>query len=132
MRDRPLRVNGGNGSGNLIGSSAVPFLDVAAFASPAAYTYGNTPRTGVFSLAGPSGYDEDISLKRTFNLRESLKLAFQADAIDVFNFVNFGGPNLSITSTGFGKITNQRTHRGCCSFPPGFRSEWQLCLPNSA
>jgi len=103
----PVRINGGYGSGNLIGSGAVPFLNVAAFASPAAYTYGNTPRTGVFGLAGPSGYDEDISLKRTFTLRENLKFAFQADAINVFNFVNSGGPNLSITSTGFGKITSQ-------------------------
>ncbi len=103
----PVRINGGYGSGNLIGAGAVPFLNVAAFTSPAAYTYGNTPRTGVFGLTGPSAYNEDLSLKRTFDLHEHLKIAFQVDAINLFNFVNFGGPNLSITSAAFGKITSQ-------------------------
>lgn len=102
-----VRINGGYGSGNLIGANAVSFLNAAAFASPAAYTYGDTPRTGVFGLAGPGGYNEDLSLKRVFDLRESMKIAFQVDAINVFNFVNFGGPNLSITSTAFGRITSQ-------------------------
>ncbi|MBS1855806.1 MAG: TonB-dependent receptor [Acidobacteria bacterium] len=103
----PVRINGGYGSGNLIGAGAVPFLNVAAFASPAAYTYGNTPRTGVFGLAAPGGYDEDVSLARTFTIHEKFKLGIRADAINVLNFVNFGGPNLSITSAGFGKITSQ-------------------------
>lgn len=60
-----------------------------------------------FGIAGPSGYDEDLSLKRDFGIHETLKLALQVDAINIFNFVNFNAPNLSITSTGFGKITSQ-------------------------
>jgi hypothetical protein len=103
----PVRINGGYGSGNLIGGNAATFLDVKAFVSPAAYTYGNTPRTGVFGLTLPSGYQEDVSVKRIFKLRERLNLGFQADAINVFNFVNFGGPNTSITSAAFGRITSQ-------------------------
>ena len=102
-----IRINGGYGSGNLIGANATTFLDSAAFVSPAAYTYGNTPRVGVYGLALPGGHNEDLSLKRSFKLRESLALAFQVDAINVFNFVNFSGPNTSITSAGFGRITSQ-------------------------
>ena len=101
------RINGAYGSGNLIGSNTVTYLDAGAFASPAAYTYGNTPRTDVLGISMPSGYNEDVSLKRVFPIRERLKFAFQVDAINVFNFVNFSAPNTSITSNAFGKITSQ-------------------------
>lgn len=32
---------------------------------------------------------------------------FEVDAINIFNFVNFGAPDLSITSTAFGRVTGQ-------------------------
>ena len=41
----PVRINGSYGSGNLSGSNTTAFLTVGAFVNPAAYTYGNTPRT---------------------------------------------------------------------------------------
>ena len=103
----PVRINGGYGSGNLLGSNTTTFLDVKAFVSPAAYTYGTTPRTAVDGITLPGSYGQDVSLKRTFPIRERVHFIFQADAINVFNFVNFSGPNLSITSSAFGKITSQ-------------------------
>ena len=105
-----VRINGGYGSGNLLGANTVTYLNVNAFASPPAYTYGNTPRTGVFGITVPGAYNQDISLKRSFRIRESVKFAFQADAINILNFVNFANfaaTNLSITSSSFGKITSQ-------------------------
>jgi hypothetical protein len=98
----PVRINGAYGSGDV--RSAV-YLDINAFKNPAAFTYGTTPRTGVFGLRGPSNSNENVSLRREFAIHESWKLTFVADALNVFNWVRFGMPNLSITSTSFGKIT---------------------------
>src|SRR5689334_24901908 len=80
-------------------------LDKNAFVSPAAFTYGNTPRTNVLGLHNPNTYTESLSLRREFQLRENVKLAFQADAFNPFNWVVFAGPTIAITSSSFGKIT---------------------------
>ncbi|MBZ5623399.1 MAG: hypothetical protein LAQ69_32445 [Acidobacteriia bacterium] len=98
----PVRINGAYGSGDV--RSAV-YLDVNAFKVPAAFTYGTTPRTGAYNLRGPSNSNENVSLRRDFIIRENWKLTFVADALNVFNWVRFAAPNLTITNTSFGKIT---------------------------
>ena len=101
------RINGEYGSGNLLGSNTTAYLDRNAFVSPAAYTYGNTPRTGAYGLSNPSYWGEDLSLKRKFPIREKIALQFQADVLNAFNITMFAAPSLNITSTAFGKITSQ-------------------------
>jgi hypothetical protein len=103
----PVGINGSYGSGDLLGANAPAFLDKNAFASPAAFAYGNTPRTLAFGLRNPARYNQDLSLRRDFAIREGLTFRLQADAINAFNVVNFSGPNLTITSSNFGKITAQ-------------------------
>jgi hypothetical protein len=103
----PVRINGGWGNGNLIGSNATVFLNKNAFVSPTSYTYGNTPRTNVFGIQNPGTYDQDISLKREFAIHELVKLAVQADAFNAFNLVTFAAPSTNITSSNFGKISSQ-------------------------
>ena len=97
-----VRINGDYGSGDV---RSTPYLSKAAFQSPAAFTYGNTPRTGVFGIRGPSNYNESMSLKREIKIHENWKFAIQADAINVFNFTRFASPNLNITASNFGLIT---------------------------
>src|SRR5439155_24237965 len=99
-------INGGYGSGDLSGANAPAYLDKNAFVSPAPFTYGNTPRTNVLGLTNPNTFTESLSLRREFQIRESVKLAFQADALNPFNWVVFAGPNINITSSSFGKITS--------------------------
>ena len=103
----PVRINGDYGSGDLLGPNPPSFLDRNAFAAPAAYTYGNTPRTMVFGLLNPPSYNQNVSLRREFFIRESLRLVFQADSLNVFNLVNFGNPATGINSANFGRITSQ-------------------------
>ena len=103
----PVRINGKYGSGALVGGTTVPYLNVNAFISPAAYTYGNTPPVGVDGLHAPATYNQDLNLRREFELPKHLVFRFQADAFNVFNLVNFSAPNISITSANFGKITGQ-------------------------
>jgi hypothetical protein len=104
---RSVRINGGWGSGNVLGLNATTYLDVHAFASPAPYTHGTASRMAVFGVTLPGSHSQDLSLRRTVPITEKVHLVFEADAINVFNFVNFGTPNLTITSSGFGKITSQ-------------------------
>ena len=99
------RINGAFGSGDLLGSNPPAFLDKNAFASPAAFTYGDTPRTGAYGLSNPALYGQDLSLKRNFPIHESIALALQVDAINAFNIVTFAAPALNVTSANFGKIT---------------------------
>ena len=99
----PVRINGDYGSGDV---RSTTYLDVNAFKNPAPYTYGTTPRTGVFGLRGPSNSNENLSLRKEFALHENWKLAFVADALNVFNWVRFGLPSVTITNTSFGKITS--------------------------
>ena len=101
----PVRINGPYGSGDLLGANPPAFLDKNAFVSPAAFTYGNTPRIGAYGLYNPALFGQDLSLKRNFPIRESIALAFQVDAINAFNIVMFAAPATNITSSNFGRIT---------------------------
>jgi hypothetical protein len=94
-------------SDGFVSKIAGVFLDKNTFVSPAAYAYGNTPRTNVYGIQNPGTHDEDISLKREFPIRENLKVAIQADAFNVFNLVTFAAPSTSVTSSNFGKISAQ-------------------------
>jgi len=102
-----VRINGAWGSGNLLGANTTAFLDRNAFVSPAAFTYGNTTRTGAAGLYNPPFFAQDFSLKRRFPIRENIALQFQVDAFNLFNITMFSAPALNITSSNFGKITSQ-------------------------
>lgn len=105
----PVRINGGWGHGNVntAVANATPFIDVNAFISPAAFTYGNTPATGAYGLRNPHFLNQDLSLSRNFQVRENLRVGFGADSFNLFNNVRFGGINTNITSASFGKVTSQ-------------------------
>jgi hypothetical protein len=102
-----VRINGSYGSGDLLGSAPPSFVDRSAFMSPAAFTYGDTPRTLAHGLRNPSSFNQSMSLRRVFVLHENWKLALQADALNVFNGVDFSNPNTTITSANFGRISGQ-------------------------
>jgi hypothetical protein len=102
-----VRINGNYGTGNANSSSPTVYLNKAAFADPAPYTVGNTPRTAPFGLRAQGVWDEDLSLRREFNVTERLKFSLQADAFNVFNNVYFSAPTTNIDSASFGAVTSQ-------------------------
>jgi hypothetical protein len=102
-----VRINGNYGDGNVVGSSPTVYLNRAAFTAPAAYTWGNLPRTGVYGLNAPYIYSIDMSLRREFKFTERIKLAFQADAFNLLNAVCFGAPALNPDQASFGALTAQ-------------------------
>jgi hypothetical protein len=102
-----VRINGNYGNGNVLGSSPTPYLSRTAFMAPAPYTVGNLPRTGVYGLNAPFISSIDISVRREFAIHENVKLAFQADAFNVINAVQFAAPGLNPDQASFGTLTSQ-------------------------
>jgi hypothetical protein len=101
----PVRINGDYGNGNALAPGAVSYINKAAFADPAVYTFGNTPRGAPYGLFAPSLLDEDISLRRQISITERLKLALSGDFFNITNSVYFAAPGTNIDSSTFGQVT---------------------------
>jgi hypothetical protein len=106
------RINGEYGHGKTVAQLATtPYLNAAAFSSPAAYTFGNAPRTAPYGLTGPGGYNFNMSLRRSFGIYKDLKLALQIDAINLTNHTVFSNPAVGVSSGTFGTITGTNASR---------------------
>jgi hypothetical protein len=79
------------------------WINPAAFATPAQYTFGNTPRNGLRTEPYKS---LDASLFREFPLFESLNLQLRVDAINAFNHPIWGVPNSCENCQNFGVVTS--------------------------
>ena len=86
-------------------------LNPAAFAAPAAYTYGTE---GVNPYTDPMRHEFDLTLARQFHigLGEERYFEFRADAFNVFNNVVFNGPDASVSDSNFGQVTSQQNQLG--------------------
>ena len=101
-----VRINGDYGDGDVLGAAPPSYIDRAAFQSPAAFTYGNTPRTLAFDLRNPSYFNQDLSVRRDFQLSK-LKLGLGVDVFNLFDNVVFGGIQANITNANFGRVSSQ-------------------------
>jgi hypothetical protein len=79
------------------------WFNTAAFAYNATGTYGNSGRDIVL---GPGSIGFDAGLSRTFSIREGQNLQIRAEAFNVLNHTNYGNPNVTLSSSSFGKITS--------------------------
>ncbi|HUJ29713.1 MAG TPA: TonB-dependent receptor [Candidatus Acidoferrum sp.] len=87
----PVRV----GSAAVSGQKAPGnWFSPAAFADPAAASFGDNLRN---SLYGPSFFNMDFSIGKTFNITERFKLEFRADAYNFLNHVDYGNPDANVT-----------------------------------
>lgn len=80
------------------------WFNTAAVTAPPAYTVGTAPRWTSNIRTGPMN-SADLSLMKDFNVWESLKLQFRAEAFNVSNTPQYGRANTSFGSTSFGVIT---------------------------
>jgi hypothetical protein len=88
--------------------SADHWFNTAAFANAPATALGNA---GVGTIPGPGWANWDVSLRKVFNIHESWKFRFQADAFNVANHVNLNAPNVTTSSTSFGTISGSQPAR---------------------
>lgn len=86
--------------------TAAKWFNPAAFAAPAAYTFGDVGRNSVY---GPTLRTLDIALVRSFRLTENASFEFRGEAFNVLNMVNLGTPNRFVNTPQFGTITMAMT-----------------------
>ena len=98
--DRPNRLADGNLPKDQ--RTIDRWFDLAAFASPAQFTFGNSGR-GV--LVGPGNFNVDAGIHRQFAIREKWKLTFRWEMFNAFNRANFGTPNAAIGNVQAGQIS---------------------------
>jgi Carboxypeptidase regulatory-like domain/TonB dependent receptor len=80
-------------------------IGTAAFALPAANTYGNAGRNLQY---GPGLYNVDFSLFKTFRLGELAGLQFRSEFFNIFNTPPFSNPNSTFGTSNFGSITSTK------------------------
>ena len=80
------------------------WMDIGAFAQPAAFTYGNC---GYNSVRGPGFKSMNFSVFRTFPLSNARRLEFRLETFNLFNWVNYDFPAANVGSPAtFGKISS--------------------------
>jgi hypothetical protein len=93
----PYRQNS-NWRSNVLGEN---FFDTASFVAPAQYTFGNLGRTVAI---GPGAVISDLSVLKSFSVREGQRLQFRLEMLNFINRANFGLPNQSRGVANFGRV----------------------------
>jgi hypothetical protein len=82
------------------------WFNTAAFATPAAFTFGDAGRNTVY---GPGMQTLDFALAREFSLAERARFQFRAEFFNALNHVNLGTPDRFVNTPQFGTITEAAT-----------------------
>jgi hypothetical protein len=69
--------------------NGLQWLNPAAFSVPAAGTFGNSMRNGLF---GPGMQQIDLTLGKKFRFTETKNLEFRGEIYNIFNHANFANP----------------------------------------
>lgn len=124
------RSNGVVGSNNIGTNAGGSGSGLNAFANPEAVynsfrrvSLSNDTRVGRGVLRGLPRWNVDLSLAKTTNITEKIKMGFSADFTNVFNRVEFNDPTLNFTNPrAFGVLNTQiNTPR---YIQLGLRFEW--------
>ena len=82
----------------------VQWVNPAAFAQPAAGTFGNEKRNQFY---GPGYSDVDFSIFKNTSITERVKTQLRIEMFNLFNHTNLGGfASSSLSSGSFGRITD--------------------------
>jgi len=84
------------------------WINRSAFASPEAGTYG---RVSPFNMKGPSTFQLDLAISRTFTLREGRTLQLRAEGFNLPNHTNLKTPVSALNSGNFGQIQSANDPR---------------------
>ena len=103
----PVRINGDYGDGDVLGPNPPSYIDRNAFATPAPFTFGNTPRTLAFGLRNPHTWNQDLRISRAFRLAATARLRVGGEIFNLFNTVVFGGIQTNISNASFGRVSSQ-------------------------
>lgn len=94
----------------IAGSSFDPnrdkYLAAGAFPAQPVGILGNSPRKNAQVRVFP-GLNENVSVAKTFSVKERFRIDFRAEAFNILNRVVFGGPQTSLNSATFGVVSSQ-------------------------
>jgi hypothetical protein len=72
------------------------------------YTYGTSGRN---EYRGPDQFNVNLSIAKTTNITERMKVEIRADFFNAFNHAEFGLPSTGIGSSTFGQISTTASPR---------------------
>lgn len=101
---------------NLVGDPELPasertlsrWFNTAAFANPAAFTFGNSPRS---VLRGPSIITTDLTLEKSIGMFNGKRLDVRVEAYNLLDRANFNVPGFTLGAPDFGVISSARPAR---------------------
>ena len=82
------------------------WINTSVFSTPAAYQFGNAPRT-FDGARSDKTHNVDLSLIKDTNLTERLRLQFRAEAFNLTNTPVFAPPDTTYGSPTFGVVSSQ-------------------------
>src|SRR5260370_27715302 len=88
--------------------SITHWFDTSAFAAPAPYTFGNSPRSG---LRGARLVTTDFTLEKSVRLKEKVKLDVRGEFYNLLNHANFNVPGSTFGAADFGLVTSPPPRR---------------------
>ena len=94
--------------GDKSGRPLTNYLNPAAFTQPALGTLGNVGRN---SVQGPSTWQLDMGVSRSFQLRESQRFEFRAEAFNLTNSFRAMDPANALNNNLFGQLRTARDPR---------------------
>jgi hypothetical protein len=84
------------------------WFNTAAFANPAPFTFGNSPRS---LLRGPALVTTDLTLEKAVGIVGHVKVDLRAEAYNLLNRTNLNIPGSTLGAADFGVITSARPAR---------------------
>lgn len=84
------------------------WFDTGAFAAPAQFTFGNSPRSG---LRGDGLQTVDLTLSKEFALTERYKAEIRSEFYNALNHANFELPGHVLGAANFGTVLSARAAR---------------------
>ncbi len=88
--------------------SITRWFDTSAFAAPAQFTFGNSPRSG---LRGAAVITTDVTLEKSLRLNERFKFDLRSEFYNILNHANFNVPGATFGAADFGSVTSARAGR---------------------
>jgi hypothetical protein len=88
--------------------SITRWFDTLAFAAPAPYTFGNSPRSG---LRGASLVTTDVTVEKSFRFTERYRFDLRSEFYNILNHANFNVPGSTLGAADFGVVTSARPGR---------------------
>jgi hypothetical protein len=84
------------------GEQAAQWFNTAAFAAPAANTFGNSPRAVV---RGPGVNVTDLGVFKNFRVSRDIGVQFRLEMFNAFNHPNLSGVGTVLGASTFGTVT---------------------------